>query len=85
MLPIGRRLTVRMLNRIAPAEPTWTQINDGLWLATSNGDRIGSIEETDAYGFVVKSASGDWLASFSGLSNAMWFLTLAEQARAHRS
>lgn len=61
-------------------EPQWRESAAGLWHATSDGEPLGSIEETRAYGFVVKNARGDWLASFSVLENAMWFLPVAERA-----
>lgn len=64
------------------AEPTWRESTAGLWEATLNDMPLGSIEETRVYGFVVKNSRGDWLASFSVLENAMWFLPVAERAKA---
>ncbi len=63
-------------------EPTWSESTVGRWDATLDNMPLGSIEETRAYGFVVKNSRGDWLASFSVLENAMWFLHVAERARA---
>jgi hypothetical protein len=62
-------------------EPTWRESTTGLWEATLNDAPLGSIEETRAYGFVVKDSRGGWLASFSVLENAMWFLPVAERAK----
>jgi len=60
--------------------PRWSESAGGLWEATLDNMPLGSIEETREYGFVVKNARGDWLASFSVLENAMWFLPVAERA-----
>ncbi len=60
--------------------PKWNETTVGLWEATLDNMPLGSIEETRAYGFVVKNSRGDWLASFSVLENAMWFLPIAERA-----
>ncbi|QHO68391.1 hypothetical protein BHD05_00780 [Marisediminicola antarctica] len=71
--------TVEML-KAELGEPKWHEATDGLWEATLDNMPLGSIEETRAYGFVVKNSRGDWLASFSVLENAMWFLHVAERA-----
>lgn len=73
-------LTVEML-KAEIVEPTWREFTAGLWEATLDNVLLGSIEETRAYGFVVKNSRGDWLASFSILENAMWFLPVAERAK----
>ena len=61
--------------------PTWSEFTVGHWVATLDTLPLGSIEETRAYGFVVKNSRGDWMASFSVLENAMWFLYVAERTR----
>ena len=73
-------LTVEML-KAEIVEPKWHESTVGLWEATLDNMPLGSIEETRAYGFVVKNSRGDWLASFSVLENAMWFLPVAERAK----
>lgn len=62
-------------------EPKWRESTDGHWEATLDNMPLGTIEETRAYGFVVKDSRGDWLGSFSVLENAMWFLPVAERAK----
>lgn len=65
---------------VEPAlEPTWHAAGINVWTAEAAGDQLGSIEQTHAYGYIVKDSDGDWIASFSALSDAMWFLELAER------
>ncbi|HEV7957275.1 MAG: hypothetical protein JWL94_2133 [Microbacteriaceae bacterium] len=42
---------------------------------------LGSIEQTRAYGYIVKDESGGWTASFSMLGDAMWFVELAHRVK----
>jgi hypothetical protein len=61
--------------------PKWRESAAGHWEATLDSVPLGTIEETRAYGFVVKNSRGDWMASFSVLENAMWFLLVAERVK----
>lgn len=63
-----------------PHDPIWRRTGIGIWEATVDGAPLGSIEQSRAYGFIVKGAGGDWVASFSVLENAMWFLPIAQRA-----
>lgn len=67
-----------------PHDPTWRRVGIGIWEATADGTPLGSIEQNREYGFIVKGARGDWLASFSVLENAMWFLPIAQRASVAR-
>jgi len=62
-----------------PHDPNWRQVGIGIWEATIDGAPLGSIEASRAYGFIVKGSGGNWLANFSVLENAMWFLPIAQR------
>lgn len=68
-----------------PVESTvvsWSATGIGVWAATLDGEVMGTVEETRAYGFVIRDEKREWVGSFSMLSDAMWFLPLAARAKA---